>query len=257
MKKLSLLLALILCLCSIGCNVETDGSAEPITENMTESVTEATGNTDEFEKLTEGDYTYVLDKGAAVITAHLNSGEANLVVPDSLGGNTVEIIASEAFYQHTELNGIVLPRQLKKIEGAAFYRCYSLTEITIPCDVEEITSNPFFRASSLEVINVASENEYFCSVDGVLFSEDKTEMICYPEGKTDEEYVIPGSVCKLNGDTFGYRTGIKRLTVYSTVTDLPDYNMFVYPEDITLIVEPDSAIYDYAVKHELNYELMN
>ena len=45
--------------------------------------------------------------------------------------------------------------------------------------------------NSLQKITVENGNESYASVDGVLFNADKTELLFYPLGKTDEIFTLP------------------------------------------------------------------
>lgn len=46
----------------------------------------------------------------------------------------------------------------------------------------------------LEKINVSEGNQYFTSVDGVLYNKDMTELLCYPNGKTPLETDDKGNI---------------------------------------------------------------
>lgn len=48
--------------------------------------------------------------------------------------------------------------------------------------------------SGFDRVIVDGDNEYFSVVDGVLFNKDKTELICYPPGRTDGSYCVPEEV---------------------------------------------------------------
>lgn len=191
-----------------------------------------------------------------IISHHYDPQEPQIIVPEEIDGKPVSILEADAFYQHQNTSAIILPQNLKMIKGGPFYRCYSLKEISIPSNVQQIDANPFFRCSSLTKITVEPSNAYYSDLDGVLFDKEKTQLIAYPEGKTLETYVVPKTVKKLNIDSFGYHTMIKELTILSNVTDFPDGNMFVYPNDITLVVEPGSAAEQYAKEYNLNYEIL-
>ena len=52
--------------------------------------------------------------------------------------------------------------------------------IYIGKDVEKIDSKSFYSCWSLERIEVDEENPYYCDIDGVLYSKDKTVLINYP-----------------------------------------------------------------------------
>ncbi len=201
-------------------------------------------------------FRYEIINNGIKITEYFGN-EESVVIPDKIDGKPVTVIGDNAFYQHTQITSVVLPESLTVIEGAAFYRCYSLTDVIIPKNVSNIGANPFFRCSSLKKILVDPNNQYFMAKDGVLFNKNQTTIIAYPENKESENYTIPTSVKKIEKDAFGYHCKhLKYLVIASNVTEFPNYNMFVYPDDITLIVEEGSAAHHYAVENKLNYEIV-
>lgn len=245
MKKLYLLMVISLVLCTL-CACENLGDASREGSALPNS------------KVVWSDYEVEVRDGMATICYHQYDPEAQVItIPETINANAVTAIGADAFYQHTLTEEIVLPQSLERIEGGCFYRCYSLQKSTIPSNVNQIISNPYFRCSSLEAITVDGENQYFCDIDGVLFDKQATTLIAYPEGKADESYTVPASVTKINGDAFGYQTSIKKLYIFSNVTEFDDYNMFTYPEEITLYVEAGSVAEEYAQKHNLNCELVS
>ena len=197
----------------------------------------------------------VVDSGIKILSHFYNEEETQIEIPEEIDGAAVSILGKNAFYQHKSLVSIVLPNSLKIFEGCPFYRCYSLRELEIPASVEKIDGNPVFRCSSLENITVHPDNLFFSSVDGILFNKEQTKLIAYPEGKTAESYTIPETVTEIDGDAFGYRAQFKKLTIPVNVTVFPDYNMFVFPEDVVLYVEAGSAAENYAKEYELQYEI--
>ena len=118
-------------------------------------------------------------------------------------------ISDLAFYGCRSLPAINLPSGLKKIGWGAFGECSSLSEITIPASVNEIRNAAFRKCDSLTKINVASANSTFSSTDGVLFSKQKTLLICYPAGKAGSSYTIPEGTAGIGGYAF---SGSKNLT---------------------------------------------
>ena len=45
----------------------------------------------------------------------------------------------------------------------------------------------FYNCTSLEGFQVDNENKKYCDVDGVLYTKDTNELICYLEGKKAPE----------------------------------------------------------------------
>ena len=219
-------------------------------ENPTDQLPEETNSSGDA-------YQYEVENDTVKILSYLyDPDEMSIIVPEKIEGKLVTVLGQDAFYQHKNTISITLPYGLTTIEGSPFYRCYSLQDIVIPAGVKEITGNPFFRSSSLTSITVASDNAYYSDLDGVLFDKERTVLLSYPEGRTEEEYVIPETVQKISGDAFGYHTQLKRITILSNVTEFPDWNMFIFPDDITLLVESDSVAERYAKEYGLNFQII-
>lgn len=62
--------------------------------------------------------------------------------------------------------------------------CFNCDEkvetIYIGKDVKEIDGKAFFTCKTLKNFIVDEENEYYCDIDGVLYTKDKKQIICYP-----------------------------------------------------------------------------
>ncbi|MBQ9254242.1 MAG: leucine-rich repeat protein [Bacteroidales bacterium] len=80
--------------------------------------------------------------------------------------------------------------------------CTSLTSVTIPNSVTSIESSVFCGCSSLTDIHVDSENNYYSSVDGVLYNKEQTTLIRCPGGKVGTVN-IPNSVTSIGYEAFG------------------------------------------------------
>ena len=138
----------------------------------------------------------------------------------------VEMIGTEAFRECKSLRSVVLPETLKRIEDQAFYACDSLTVITIPAGVEYISeSSSFSKSNKLTAVNVADENAYYASVDGVLYNKDKTILLAYPSGKTDSSFTVPETVHKIYHSAFSYNELIRSIIVPGSVESI-DYYAF-------------------------------
>lgn len=103
-----------------------------------------------------------------------------VIIPADLDGQRVTRINANAFSTHTNLERVFIPESIEYIitvlgggrtGGMPFGGCENLTEIV-----------------------VESTNPNYCSVDGVLFTKDKTELICYPAADKRTKYNIPKSV---------------------------------------------------------------
>ena len=116
--------------------------------------------------------------------------------------SSVTTIGDGAFSWCTSLTSITIPSSVTSIGDEAFYHCDNLKSITIPSSVTNIGSNAFWKCTSLTSITVSEGNEVYSSLDGVLFNKDKTELVCYPCGKTATAYTIPSSVTSIRSYAF-------------------------------------------------------
>ncbi|MCR5207808.1 MAG: leucine-rich repeat domain-containing protein [Eubacterium sp.] len=110
--------------------------------------------------------------------------------------SNLERIGEEAFCCCRYLEEITLPESLKHIENGAFSECVGLSVLKLPAGVEAIGTDESIVKScyNIKAVEVDGNNKNFCSVNGVVFSRDKTEIVVYPEAKEDEYYEIPSGV---------------------------------------------------------------
>lgn len=128
-----------------------------------------------------------------------------------------EEIPEWAFLNCDSLVEITLPDTLKKIGYGAFYGTH-ITELTIPKNVEKLAQGAISDCYRIEAVYVDPENPYMCSVNGVLFSKDRTELMFYPHSKPDEEYVMPYGLKTIPSNGLRYVYNLKRLGLPKALT---------------------------------------
>ena len=121
------------------------------------------------------------------------------------------------------------------IAKTAFTYCSELTEITIPSSVTDIEAIAFLSCYDLTKILVSSNNEKYSSENGVLYNEDKTILIKYPEGKNDKSCTIPNSVTSIVDYAFYNCSVLTSVTIPNSVTSIGDY-AFSYCSSLTEII---------------------
>lgn len=83
-----------------------------------------------------------------------------------------------------------------------------LKSLSIPSTVSEVEYG-LQGCLTLEKVEVAKENPYYQSVDGVLFSKDGKELLVYPALRPGNSYMVPREVESISDGAF---TGCKNLT---------------------------------------------
>ena len=91
---------------------------------------------------------------------------------------------------------------MTSIGSRAFSGCHDLTSISIPDAVTSIGNDAFSGCTGLTNITVDANNQYFSSVDGILFDKAQTTLILCPISKALEEYSIPDSVTSIGKYAF-------------------------------------------------------
>ena len=137
-------------------------------------------------------------------------------VPDNGVTLSVVEIAEEAFYQCTGLTGVTIPNSVTSIEGSAFAST-GLTTVTIPGGVTTIGTFVFDQCNELKRIEVAAESTTFTSVDGVLFSADKSTLVYCPNGRSGT-YAVPDGVTTIGATAFAHCALLEGVSLPAGVT---------------------------------------
>ena len=157
--------------------------------------------------------------------------------------NSVTSVGDRAFWGCANLTSITIPDSVMSIGFIAFSDCSSLKSVTIPDSVTSIGDSAFGDCTSLTAIDVTIGNKNYTSVNGVLFNKDKTELICYPAGKTDKSYIIPDSVISMGYSAFRSCVNLTRIIIPDSVTEIAVGNSaFQNCKNLMSITIPDGAI---------------
>lgn len=164
----------------------------------------------------------------------------------------------------TSLSSIELPSSVKEIGAYAFSDCSSfkefnvgdyvttidlsafaysnnITTITLGKSVSSISSSAFDYCSGLANINVSKDNENYSSIDGVVFSKDKTKLIIYPANHSGTSYTIPSCAKKISSYAFYSNKNLEEVTIPKTVTSIGN-NAFTYSNISTVNFEDVSSV---------------
>lgn len=142
----------------------------------------------------------VIPNSVAKIGAGAFQGCASLEsieIPDSIID-----IERYAFAKCPKLRNITLPKHLSKIATGLFWQCSSLEGVVIPNSVKDIAGNAFCNVKSIKSFSVSESNQYFSSIDGILYSKDMTTLKRVPIAKNLHFYRIPETITKIGAYAF-------------------------------------------------------
>ena len=132
---------------------------------------------------------------------------------------SVKTIGAHAFSGCENLKEIQLPPALTAIEEGLFFDCPALKSLRIPASVKTIGTRAFHQCTALKSIEVDENNPSFASVDGVLFTKDKTELLYCP-GARRRQYVVPDFVATIADQAFIDCTSMKKLVIPENVQSI-------------------------------------
>ncbi len=171
---------------------------------------------------------------STIILYPIGRSDTSYDIPDS-----VMEIGENAFVACAQLTSIKFPTNLKKIKRWAFSGC-SLTEVDLSAcpKLESIEGGPF-RCPTLTSIKVADDNPNYISENGILFNKDKTELVQYPNGKTQTSYKVPDSVTKIGDSAFSDCDKLTDIELPKNLIRLED-RAFSYSINLTSMKLPAS-----------------
>ena len=146
------------------------------TSPKAEAATQATYNSSVPEVGTKTDFVYKIQNDRVFINEYKGT-KTKLIIPETIDGKPVFAIVSKAF-TGSDLTYLKLPSSLSLLGSNAFNECDSLTQI-----------------------DVAEANKKFCSIDGVVYSEDKTVLRAFPAGRSGS-FMIPDGVTTIYNHAF-------------------------------------------------------
>ncbi|MDE7406410.1 MAG: leucine-rich repeat protein [Clostridiales bacterium] len=162
--------------------------------------------------------TFEKDSGVAEIGdyAFARCPITKIILPASLSE-----VKEGAFYGCDKLETVEYAPNGKDISigDLAFANCTSFTTVKLPANITSFNDGVFAGCDNLSNIEVDSQNKVLTSVDGVLFTKDKTEILFYPFGK-EGNYQIPSTVTKISGGAFSGKSNITEINIGKNVTEI-------------------------------------
>jgi hypothetical protein len=112
-----------------------------------------------------------------------------------------------------------IPGSVTSVGAEAFQNCGGLISVAIPSAVTNLGSAAFAACGSLTAIMVDAQNQFYRSVNGILFDPLQTTLIQFPGG-LGGSYTVSNGISSLGATAFSGCTNLTRLTIPASVTNV-------------------------------------
>lgn len=168
----------------------------------------------------EGDFIFTYSNGVAPRQYVGQSGD--WVIPSSAVNMPVTGVSFDLFNAYSTVETLYIPETLKNLEYTGITYC-----------------------SRLKKIEVAENNEYFASVDGVLFDKSISNLLIYPTGKEETSFAISDTIKQLGESVFERNTNLTDVLIPASVTSIGKAP-FNDNSKITIYADEGTYGYDFA-----------
>ena len=190
---------------------------------------------------------------------------------------SVKTIGDRAFSGCGMLGEVSLADGVCTIGSRAFDDCIRLKEIDLPASLTSLSNDTFINCEELTAINVDDDNTTYCSIDGLLYTKDRTVLInkptkaksfSIPETLVEiEDYAcckafpaqiriknleLPDGITKIGAQSFDGNIYLKNIIIPKSVTEIGEY-AFEGCDNLTIFGYSDSYAETYAKEHEIPF----
>ena len=187
---------------------------------------------------TNGDGELSLNEAAAVTSLGTVFKSSKITSFNELQYFTGLTSINEGAFSSSTIKEVTLPETVTSLGKEAFLYCKSLTAIHLPAKVQTIGQNALSGCSAMTAITVDESNEYFCDIDGVLFSKDKTTLVQFPAAK-NTNYSVPEGTKSIGRDAF-FMSKLVTVTLPASLEEL-GYDAFGYSTSLTEVNMPEGV----------------
>ena len=178
----------------------------------------------------------ILDNGTIELTRYTGNS-SDVIIPDEIDNKKVTKVNEFCFYNDGDFNGFD----------------YKISSIFIPKTVTSFGNvnqeyKIFIKLYKLISINVDLQNDYYYSLDGVLFNKNSSKLIYYPRLKNGHEYIVPDSVTILGNSAFNqvhYLQVLKFSSDFEHIGNAAIFSCNLVEAEYPACIEQDVILFDF------------
>ncbi len=168
--------------------------------------------------------------------------------------DSYEILGKTNYIYNVQIDlSLYLESYAQEIETSAFEDATSLESIVLPISLYRFRQEMFINTPNLKEISFHEDNDNFKVVDGVVYSEDLTELIYYPEGLEASTYEIPEGTRTIDEYAFLKNSNIKTIIIPESMhnifaisfQNLPNLEDFIVKEGNEHFAAFDGVLHFY------------
>jgi hypothetical protein len=172
----------------------------------------------------QAQYTFTTNADGSLNIAQYTGPGGAVIIPNTTNGLEITSIGDASFFNNTTLASVTVGTNVAIIADQAF--SYStVTNVTLPASVTNIAFDSFLDCYRLTAMTVATNNPDFSSAAGVLFNQNQTTLITFPEGKAGS-YAVPNSVTNIAIYAFFGSSNLTSVALSTNVSTIQDYAFY-------------------------------
>jgi hypothetical protein len=191
--------------------------------------------------MTQAQYTFTTNSDGSLNVAQYTGSGGAVIIPNTTNGLPITSIGDAAFFNNSTLTSVTVGTNVAIIADQAFSYS-SMTNVTLPDSVTNIAFDSFLDCNSLTAITVATNNPDFSSTAGVLFNQNLTTLIGFPEGKAGS-YAVPDTVTNIAVYAFYDAANLTSVALSTNVSNIATYAFYDCPGLTAIAVNTNNLTY--------------
>lgn len=113
----------------------------------------------------------------------------------------------------------VIPAEITEIQMMAFEKS-NVQTIVLPKNLKELSGKEFVDCNALQGFEIDFRNMYYSCVDGVIHTRDRTTLVRFPAGYQGVNYIIEDTVTQIESSAFSGSVKIETITFTSNLKSI-------------------------------------